>query len=503
MAVHETLFPTIISYGSRGGPGFSTGIVEQSSGHEERVGRWESPRRVYDVAWGLKTLDNLALLQTFFQARTGALFGFRYKDPLDFTSALNGRDAPTALDQVIEQGDGVELQYQLRKTYPEGPSEGVSTITKPVASTVLVALDAAAQTEGVDYTIDGTTGVITFAVAPAGGVTITAGFEMHWPCRFGEEADRGLQATIDGFENGNIGQIPVVEIRDELVAFEDTYAGGNLDIEDLSGADVQLSRAHVSVRVRATDGVTDLLLPDPTKASGQDIPHGGPHWFIFNHSLVNTIEVRDHAANLVATIGTDDGITIVLGSQTNDTAIERFYLTDASSGVTTVPPPWNGTFNDDLLLSTVTVAEGEYTEILGAGSSANVGWFTPVGEPGTNQWNDAGHTLTIDVKEDVFGSGVASSLAAMYRVSADGETVLQSGGGSPSQAFIVAGTYVYAVPATAWSSPSATDRFVAHYHWQAGFGGGSKRVKIRTGNGTSYFDSSVTDAPSLRQWLAF
>jgi hypothetical protein len=36
MAFHEVRFPTDISYGSSGGPEFSTDIVITSSGHEQR-----------------------------------------------------------------------------------------------------------------------------------------------------------------------------------------------------------------------------------------------------------------------------------------------------------------------------------------------------------------------------------------------------------------------------------------------------------------------------------
>jgi len=55
MGFHEVRFADDISYGSSGGPGFSTNIVRLDSGAEVRIPRWSSGTHRYNVAYGLKS----------------------------------------------------------------------------------------------------------------------------------------------------------------------------------------------------------------------------------------------------------------------------------------------------------------------------------------------------------------------------------------------------------------------------------------------------------------
>jgi len=86
LALHEVQFPSSISYGSRGGPGWSTSIVEGDSGASERVSRWPNARRRWNVAPGIKTIDALNQTMDFAIARKGPAVGFRYKDWLEYVS---------------------------------------------------------------------------------------------------------------------------------------------------------------------------------------------------------------------------------------------------------------------------------------------------------------------------------------------------------------------------------------------------------------------------------
>ncbi len=58
----------------------------------------------------------------------------------------------------------------------------IRTITKPVAGTVQVYLDGVEQPSG--WSVDTTTGLVTFGVPPTLGVEVTAGFEFDVPVRF-------------------------------------------------------------------------------------------------------------------------------------------------------------------------------------------------------------------------------------------------------------------------------------------------------------------------------
>ena len=207
MAFHEVRFPDNISRGARGGPERRTQIVELASGDEERNASWANSRRRYDVAYGIRRADDLAAVVAFFEARNGRLHGFRFKDWGDHKSCLpSGTSVPT--DQLIGTGDGATTTFQLVKRYASGSQTWVRKITKPVAGTVRVALDGAEQLSG--WTVDTTTGVLTFDTAPAAGVAITAGFAFDVPVRFDTDV---LDVTLDLERLGSITSIPLLEIR--------------------------------------------------------------------------------------------------------------------------------------------------------------------------------------------------------------------------------------------------------------------------------------------------
>jgi uncharacterized protein (TIGR02217 family) len=207
MAFHEVRFPDNISRGARGGPERRTQIVELASGDEERNASWANSRRRYDVAYGIRRADDLAAVVAFFEARNGRLHGFRYKDWADYKSALPSL-AITATDQQIGTGTGSLQTFQLAKRYTSGPQTWVRTITKPVTGTVRVALGMVEQMSG--WTVDTTTGVVTFTTAPANGVIVRAGFEFDVPVRFDSDT---LDVTLDFERLGSITAIPLLEIR--------------------------------------------------------------------------------------------------------------------------------------------------------------------------------------------------------------------------------------------------------------------------------------------------
>jgi uncharacterized protein (TIGR02217 family) len=207
MAFHEVRFPDNISRGARGGPERRTQIVELASGDEERNASWANSRRRYDVAYGIRRADDLASVVAFFEARNGRLHGFRYKDWADYKSGLPSQ-AITPTDQQIGTGTGSLKTFQLAKCYISGAQSWTRTVAKPVASTVRVALGMVEQMSG--WTVDATTGIVTFATAPASGVIIRAGFEFDVPVRFDTDV---LDVTLDIERLGSITSIPLLEIR--------------------------------------------------------------------------------------------------------------------------------------------------------------------------------------------------------------------------------------------------------------------------------------------------
>jgi uncharacterized protein (TIGR02217 family) len=209
MAFHEIRFPVSLSFGSAGGPERRTEIVTLANGFEERNTPWAHSRRRYDAGLGLRSLDDVEVLIAFFEARSGQLHGFRWKDWSDHKSCLPGT-VPGPLDQLVATGDGATTVFRLQKTYVSGLQDYVRPVLKPVLGTVLVAVAGDPKIEGVEFTVDPTSGEITFALPPEVGTRVTAGFEFDVPVRF--DTDR-IQTSVASFRAGEVPNVPVVEFR--------------------------------------------------------------------------------------------------------------------------------------------------------------------------------------------------------------------------------------------------------------------------------------------------
>jgi uncharacterized protein (TIGR02217 family) len=210
-AFHEVLFPLDIALRSAGGPQRRTDVVTLGSGAEERNARWAHSRRRYDAGYGVKTFDALSQVLAFFEERRGRLYGFRWRDRLDHSSTAPGAAvAPT--DQIIGAGDGAKKVFQLKKIYGALYMPYQRPIAKPVPHSVRVAVAENEVEEGSDFTVDTTTGLITFLPGqiPANGAAVSAGFLFDVPVRFDTDY---LEMDLSAFTAGAMPKIPLVEIR--------------------------------------------------------------------------------------------------------------------------------------------------------------------------------------------------------------------------------------------------------------------------------------------------
>lgn len=198
MAFVEVRFPVDIAFGSSGGPVYSTDVVETASGFEQRNANWAQARARYNIAHGVKTQTQLDALIAFFRARKGRAEGFRFKDWTDYSANA----------QTIGTGNGSNTAFQLVKTYTSGNVTESRIITKPVSATVSVYVNTVLQMSG--YSVNYSTGVVTFTSAPSNGTAITATFEFDVPVRF--DTDR-LSASLDNYGALSWADIPLVEIR--------------------------------------------------------------------------------------------------------------------------------------------------------------------------------------------------------------------------------------------------------------------------------------------------
>lgn len=199
---HEVQFPILLALGAIGGPERQTEIITLASGKEVRNAKWAGSRRRWDVGGAITDIARLQELISFFEARAGRLYGFRFRDPIDFSSALPGQTIRFD-DQLLGTGDGETLIFQLQKHQYDVARE----ITKPVPGTVVIGIDGLQFETG--WTVDLSNGLIKFETAPPLGSALTAGFEFDCPVRF--ESDQ-IQAVIEAFGAGRIASVGLVEI---------------------------------------------------------------------------------------------------------------------------------------------------------------------------------------------------------------------------------------------------------------------------------------------------
>lgn len=188
------LLDVLYSWGSRGGPRYSTTLVRTDSGAEQAIQKWSQSLGKWDISYSVQTQAQLQALQQFFHARQGKSTGFLFLDPIDNTGTL----------QALGVGDGTTTTFQLVMNYTSGGITTVRKITKPNVSTV------AAFVSGVSTaaTVNASTGVLTFGTAPASGHPVTASFQYYVPVRFDSDVN---EVTINGLIGG-WDRIELVEV---------------------------------------------------------------------------------------------------------------------------------------------------------------------------------------------------------------------------------------------------------------------------------------------------
>lgn len=213
---HEVQFPTDISAGATGGPGFHTTILTLASGFEQRNVDWAKARAMYDVGHGARDDEQIAALVNFHNARRGRAYGFRFKDWLDFRAPF-WKETPGDIYVLptLFTTDGSTATFQLTKSYGDAGGTYVRTITKPVAGTLLLydnnSPPTALTTPG-QYTYSTTTGIVTLAAAIKNttGHPITGSFEFDVPVRFDTDE---LNAEIIRRGLAAFNGVKLVEVR--------------------------------------------------------------------------------------------------------------------------------------------------------------------------------------------------------------------------------------------------------------------------------------------------
>jgi uncharacterized protein (TIGR02217 family) len=171
------IFPALdgIEIGISKRPEFKTGVFEAVSGYESRIKFRAYPKYTFKLSLEFliknQDEDQLSLLMGFMANRAGMFDSFLFFDTSD----------GTVVNQPIGIGTGAATQFQLVRTYG-GFTEPVWALTEYNSATLTV--NYINKVFNVDYTINTTTGIVTFATAPPPGHLVTWSGSYYYQCRF-------------------------------------------------------------------------------------------------------------------------------------------------------------------------------------------------------------------------------------------------------------------------------------------------------------------------------
>lgn len=167
----EERFPTLVSWGMEAGPSFNTEVVKSGAGKPYAYSRWNRP------LW--KAKGNTA---NFTKAQGDQVYSFVIAVAQGRLNAFRGKIWPDyqALVAAFGTGDGVTTAFQLAKPYTFNSRTYSRPIYKPntdvpptLAGSFPQIFNNGALVSALLYTLDLTTGIVTFASAPATGRLLT------------------------------------------------------------------------------------------------------------------------------------------------------------------------------------------------------------------------------------------------------------------------------------------------------------------------------------------
>jgi uncharacterized protein (TIGR02217 family) len=198
-------------------PTFSTEIQESLAGREVRIQNFQNPIWEFTLSYEYLLNDPrfrdeneqtpLETLAGFFLARGG-----QFDDFLLNESDLTGRMEDSFYSgQLIGAGDGTAKSFQIVRNL----GGFMEAVQNPMNQTASVYLNGVGKVQGIDYTV--ANGVVTFAIAPAAGVSVTADFIMLHRVRFHAGSSRsgkeGLELSNFYFNPYECKEVQLISVR--------------------------------------------------------------------------------------------------------------------------------------------------------------------------------------------------------------------------------------------------------------------------------------------------
>jgi len=184
MFIETPRFPACPSFGFTSEPVYSVTHIVTAGGEEQSNENWEQALHRYTMSIGPRVVAEIAAAHEFYHAVGGTAHRFRFKDYADYKSS-RVHLSPTMLDQPLSIISATAGTYQLIKRYSAGVLNRDRLIQKPIQGTILISDDGVLLDEGVDYTIDYTTGIVDILASISG--VLRWGGEFDVPVRFDSE----------------------------------------------------------------------------------------------------------------------------------------------------------------------------------------------------------------------------------------------------------------------------------------------------------------------------
>lgn len=196
----------------QGGPEASTTIITSPfSGVSQRnVNRLDKLHR-YSINYSLLTQAELNNLRAFHHCRDGMARAFRFKDWTEYWAAADGdQDDAVGTPMQFGTGDGSTAIFGLYKRYTSGGITRERRIVKPVSATVKIYVNDVLQVLTADYSIDYTTGIVTFVSPPTNTHTLKWTGEFDVPVFFG--TDWFAPGMNDAVSAISYDGMPIIEV---------------------------------------------------------------------------------------------------------------------------------------------------------------------------------------------------------------------------------------------------------------------------------------------------
>lgn len=167
---------------------YNTLITRYEDGKEQRRQKWSRPKRMYSISLRGKSKTIFNQIWNFYNSRSGAFDTFYFTNP---------NETPVA-NEVFGTGNGSTTVFTLANS--------------PIPSgTMSISVGGVAKTESTHYTVNRSTGVITFNTPPSGGLSVTAvSYNFSRIVRFAEDK-LGRELFSYQLYNGNLKLTEVLQ----------------------------------------------------------------------------------------------------------------------------------------------------------------------------------------------------------------------------------------------------------------------------------------------------